>query len=454
MKRFGWHWVVVSSLLLATAPAETRPQYGGTLHVAMQIVPTTLDPGEASQATGVEYRNVLRLVYDGLVSIDAQGRMQPALATSWRAESGDRRWQFQVRPGVRFHDGSPLTPEAVAASLRSANQSWTVLAATDSVIIQKEIADPDLPSELALARNSIAKRVLGGNFVGTGPFRITSWQAGKSITLAANEEYWGARTFLDGIEIEFGRNVRDQLMDLDLGKVQVAEVAEEQSHKLAEEKRRISNSAAIELLALVFARDAQSDEEQKIRDVLALCIDRASIRSGVLGDVGDPTAAILPDWISGYAFVFPAERNLIRAQEERGEIARAPAMTLGYDADDAVARVIAERIALNAREAGLTLQTVAGAKADARVKRIEAVSSNPRIALTASAMNLGGPAPNYGGTSIDDVFVAESTLLRGKKIIPLFQLPVSYAIGSSVQGWKIGQDGSCHLADVWLGGTP
>lgn len=454
MKRFGWHWVVVSSFLLATASAETRPQYGGTLHVAMHIVPTTLDPGDASQATGVEYRNVLRLVYDGLVSIDDRGRMQPALATSWRAESGDRRWQFQVRPGVRFHDGSPLTPEAVAASLRSANQSWTVLAATDSVIIQKEVADPDLPSELALARNSIAKRVPGGNFVSTGPFRITSWQAGKSITLAANEEYWGGRTFLDGIEIEFGRSVRDQLMDLDLGKIQVAEAAEEQSHKLAEEKRRISNSAPIELLALVFARDAQSDEEQKIRDVLALCIDRASIRSGVLGDVGDPTAAILPDWISGYAFVFPAERNLIRAQEERGEIARAPAMTLGYDADDAVARVIAERIALNAREAGLTLQTVAGAKADVRVKRIEAVSSNPRIALAASAINLGVPAPNYGGNSIDDVFLAESTVLRGKKIIPLFQLPVSYAIGSSVQGWKMGQDGSWHLADVWLGGTP
>jgi hypothetical protein len=174
----------------------------------------------------------------------------------------------------------------------------------------------------------------------------------------------------------------------------------------------------------------------------------------VLGDVGDPTAAILPDWISGYAFVFPAERNLTRAQEERGEIARAPAMTLGYDADDAVARVIAERIALNAREAGLTLQTVAGTKADVRVKRIGAVSSNPRIALAASAVSLRESAPNYAGPSIDAVFVAEGTLLRGKKIIPLFQMPVSYAIGSSVQGWKMGQDGSWHVADVWLGGRP
>jgi MarR-like DNA-binding transcriptional regulator SgrR of sgrS sRNA len=453
MKRFVLHWVVVSSLLLVTA-AETRPQYGGTLHVAMQTAPMTLDPADTSQANAVAYRNVLRLVYDCLVTMDDEGRLQPALATSWRAESGNRRWQFQLRPGVKFHDGSPLTAEAVAASLRSANQSWTVLAATDSVIMQRDVADPDLPAQLALARNSIAKRVPGSAFVGTGPFRITSWQAGKGVMLAANEEYWGGRSFLDGVELEFGRSVRDQLIDLDLNKIQVAEVAAEQSHKLAEEKRRISNSAPIELLALVFARDAQSDEEQKIRDVLALCIDRASIRSGVLGDAGDPTAAILPDGISGYAFVFSAERNLTRAQEERGDIARAPAMTLGYDPDDAVARVIAERIVLNAREAGLTLQTVSGTKADMGVKRIEAVSSNPRIALGASAMSLGVPAPNYAGASIDDVFVAESKLLRGKKIIPLFQLPISYAISHSVQGWKMGRDGSWHLADVWLGGTP
>src|SRR5580692_1139202 len=107
MRRFGWRWVAATSLLLGiSALAETRPQYGGTLHVAMQIAPSTLDPTDTSQA-GVAYRNISRLVFDGLVSVDDQGRLQPALATSWRAEPGNRRWQFQLRPGVRFHDGSP-----------------------------------------------------------------------------------------------------------------------------------------------------------------------------------------------------------------------------------------------------------------------------------------------------------------------------------------------------------
>ena len=129
-------------------------------------------------------------------------------------------------------------------------------------------------------------------------------------------------------------------------------------------------------------------------------------------------------------------------------------MTLGYDADDALARVIAERIALNAREAGLTLQTAATPKTDMRVRNIEAAASNPRIALTSSAVSLGTPSPNFAGTTISDVFVAENEILRSKKVIPLFQLPVSYAVSFSVEDWKMGRDGSWRLADVWLRGTP
>jgi len=454
MRPFGWQWLAVSSLLLAwSALAETRPQYGGTLHVAMQIAPLTLDPADSSHVNAVAYRNLLRLVFDNLVTMDDQGRIQPALAVSWRSEPGNQRWQFQLRQGVKFQDGSPLTAEAVAASLRAANQSWTVLAGADAVVIQRDKADPDVAEQLALARNCIAKRGTGGIFVGTGPFRITNWQAGKSVTLAADEDYWGGRAFLDGVEIEFGRSARDQLIDLDLGKIQIAEVAPEQSHKLAEERHRIASSLPVELVALVFAKDAQSSDDQKIRDVLALCIDRAAIRSGVLQNTGDPTAAILPDWISGYAFVFPVERNLTRAQDERGEVQRAPAMTLGYDSDDTMMRVIAERIALNAREAGLTLQTAATTKADLRIMRVVAASTTPRITLTASALSLGRSAPTFGGTSINDVYIAESELLRSKRTIPLFQLSVSYAVSPTLQGWNMGPDGMWRLADVWLGGT-
>ena len=71
------------------------------------------------------------------------------------------------------------------------------------------------------------------------------------------------------------------MIDFDLGKLQIADVTAEQTHHLAEEGRHIVNSAPLELVALVFAREPQSSDEVKMRQVLALSIDRASIRSGV-----------------------------------------------------------------------------------------------------------------------------------------------------------------------------
>src|SRR5215467_5655541 len=153
MTRFGWHWFVVSSLLVASLAAETRPQYGGTLRVEMRATPTSLDPADNAQAVSFSGRSLGMLIFDTLVSND--GRVQPALATSWQASSNQKHWQLQLRRGVRFHDGAPLTPEIAAASLRLANPSWNVSSDAESVVIDTEASDPDMLAELALSRSAI-----------------------------------------------------------------------------------------------------------------------------------------------------------------------------------------------------------------------------------------------------------------------------------------------------------
>jgi len=452
MKLFGWQWLAVSSLLLGiSASAETRPHYGGTLRTTTRIAPSSLDPADRTQTDSLARRNLDELIFDTLVIVDNRGRLRPALATSWKAEPGNQRWQFWLRRGVKFHDGSPLTPEAVAASLRLANPGWSILAAVDSVIIERDTPAPDLGAELARSRNGIAKRGPGGTVTGTGPFHVADWQAGKKLTLAAEEGYWASRPFLDAIEIEMGKNSRDQLIALELGKADVTEVAPEQAHRAATEGRRVLTSSPIELMALVFARDRQSLEDGKLRDALALSIDRASIGSVVLQGAGEPSGAVLPSWISGYAFVFPMEQNLSRARQERSEIRQVPSWTLGYDAGDTLARVIAERIALNARDAGLILQTTTSGSADVHLLRITLGSFNPRVALATVAAITGAPAPKMGGSAIDELYQAESAMLQTQRLIPLFQLPASYALNSSVQDWDQDRDGSWHLEDVWLG---
>ncbi len=451
MKHFDWRWLVVSSVLLATlgAAAETRPQYGGTLHVAMRAVPTSLDPADASKPDSFTRRNLTLLMFDTLVTIDERGRAQASLAASWQLSAG--RWQLRLRHGVKFHDGTPLTGELAVASLHAANSSWTVTADGDSVVI--EGAGPTLLAELALTRNAIVKREPGGTLSGTGPFRMVDWQPGKKLTMAAEEGCWRGRPFLDGVEVEMARSLRDQLTALELGRADLVEVGPEQAHRIALEGRYLSSSFPIELLALVFTHEAKSADEKLLREALALSVERGSIRSVLLQGVGQPAGGILPTWMSGYEFVFPTDADLTRARHARDQVKAIPTWTLAYDGGDPVARLLAERLALNARDAGLTLQPTTATAADLRLVQTPLASTDPWIALAEVAASIGEPLPKGKDRSIEDLYGAERTLLETRRLIPLFHLPVSYAAAPTLKNWTPRPDGSWTLADAWLGGN-
>ena len=75
-------------------------------------------------------------------------------------------------------------------------------------MIECDAATANLPAILALTRNSVVKRS-GGKLAGSGPFTVSGWEPGKKLTLTARDDYWGGRTFLDGIDIQMGKSFRD-----------------------------------------------------------------------------------------------------------------------------------------------------------------------------------------------------------------------------------------------------
>src|SRR6266545_845765 len=111
-------------LFLATAEllAATRPRYGGTLRMEIQAR-VTPDPPAATFAT---------LAFEHLIELDDRGRPQAALATSWQADMQRKRWTFQLRPGVKLHDGTPLAGNAIAAAWQSSGVTGSV----DQVVIE------------------------------------------------------------------------------------------------------------------------------------------------------------------------------------------------------------------------------------------------------------------------------------------------------------------------------
>jgi len=456
----------VALLLLAAisatwAAGETRPHYGGTLRVAMQSSPGTLSMRDAADPAAYwDMARVLALVGDTLVRVDAEDRPQPALAVEWQRDASARHWQFLLRP-VKFHDGSWASPAAIAQILAALHPNWTVRTATmgggvraagagtssgDSITIDTDVASPSLPAELAMPRNLILKRDASGIPVGTGPFRVTDFQPGKSLKLAASDESWAGRPYIDGVEMEFGKSLREQGLALELGRVDLAEAAPDAGN--GSDRVRTSMSLPVELMALVFTPNSRV-RDARVREALALSINRKPIQFVLLKGAGEPTASLLPNWMTGYSAAFSTQPNAARAKALLAE-AGPPALTLSYDPRDPQAQLIAERIALNAGEVGIGVQVSLSGPVDVRLMRIVLPLPDPALALREAARELSLGEPTVRGDSVEELYAAERALLESHTVIPLFHVPVASGAGPRVRGWSAGRLGLWNIADVWL----
>lgn len=322
--------------------------------------------------------------------------------------------------------------------------------------IQTQAALSSLPTEESTGLNGFGKQLLRLIYRGTecagackrsaGPFRVVEFVPGKKITLAANDDYAGGRPYLDGIEIVMARPPREQMVALQLGRVDVIDVPAESMRHASQEGVRLVASSPVELVAIVFgpATDA------RVREAVSLSIDRTAIFNVLLGRQGEPTGALLPNWLTGHGFLFDASQNVTRARQLAVESGRARPLALSYDVLDPLARAIAERIALDARGAGLVISaTVNSANPDARLVRIPLSAENPRAALAAVAAALGGPEPQ-GRVTPEELYETERKLRDDLRVIPLLHLPIAYGVAPRVKGWAPERTGAWSLADVWM----
>ena len=436
-------------LVCVCAQARTRPHYGGTLHVETAGDPWRVPDGIAR-----------RLVFDGLTEFDANGNAAPALAIEWKSDDNDHRWQFQLRPGVQFQDGSPLTPDAVVMSLNlscAANCPWTAVRAVGSqVVFLGDSAMPNLPALLASSDYLIAlTRTADGqtpsNPIGTGPFQYTSLNSGV-LTLTANDHGWQARPFLDAMTITANRPIRDQWLDLGLGRADVVDVPAQELRQAEQQHLTLVVSPPVKLLALQVS-DSGALVNPVLRAAIAQAVDRSALFNVIFQKQGEIAAGLLPQSLTGYAFLFPADRDVSKANELRGGLTPPP-LTLAADSDGTM-QLAAQRIALNLHEAGFNVQvmnTRNGPHTDLVLRILPLVGADPAAALEAllrsAGENVSVPAQNPVA-----LYRAEHDFLELKMLIPLLDLPRANAIGSRVRDFRLCADGTPDLADVSLEGA-
>ena len=458
-----WHSLAAISLLALAAHAAERPRYGGTLRVETRASLASYDPAAASSfdvADALRER-IAALVFDRLVTMDANGHTRPALAVAWQSDPDQRRWMFDLRRNVTLHDGNPLPARLIAAALAAVHPSWRVSPQSstsgESLVITTSDPQPNMPAELACARNSIVARDANGALIGSGPFRMQDWQSGRRATLVANSDYWGGRPFLQSIEITMGRPLRDQALDYRLERVDVIEVSPELTRRAAQEGERVDVSSPVDVLGILFPLDSDSH----LRGALSLAVDRSAIQTTILQRQGEPAGGLLPQWVSGYSFLFPAKAVLDRARQERNAAASSN-VTLAFDAADPLQRAIAERVAVNAHDAGLNVQTfaessVARAPASAaRIGVLRVTSSSAPVALAAAAAALGrvDAASLSSNRDPEALYVAEKAVLTESRFVPLVAFGEGFAVAPRLHDWQLGRDGRWNLADVWVQEAP
>jgi ABC-type transport system substrate-binding protein len=482
MKRLLLQLFALSSLLLLAAGAYggSRPRYGGTVRILLHDRVLSIDPLSDEDHSSARDR-MATLAFENLTEVDAQGRLRPNLAVSWHADQARRTWQFRLRL-ANFHDGTVLTAADVAASLGKSNPAWKYSAVDrQTVSVETPSAVQLMPELLALPRYAIVKRQVDGNnaaiLIGTGSYKLTQWQAGEHAQFTANEDYWGGRPFADSIEFQMGASLRDQLMDRQLGSYAATELSVDQIRNVEQNNQTVMLSRPADLLALVFVqpdsggRPGRKPVDARIRQALGLAINRAAISNVIFQRRAIPASGLLPQWLTGYEFMLGGAMNVDRAKELRADAAAFVVISpivLAYDFADPLARLAAERIAVDAREAGIVVQPYAEShiysrasrtsiNADAVLLRVPLQSLEPSVALMARADDLGLSQEStpaiLGATRPEDLLEMERKSLENNRVLPVAHVPQVLWLNTMAHNWQQVLNGEWNLDQLWVEGA-
>lgn len=209
--------VCILILILAPAgPGSAKPRFPDNddngLVICVPVRPRPLDPTDHRSRL---VQIVLKNIFDSLTVRDARMNVVPQLAESWRAVS-ETRWEFKLRPGVKFHNGEPLTADDVKFTLdrvameggldgrtsprRSLFKPICRVEAVDSrtVVISTDKPWPVLPLMLSLQEivprkymTEVGSKGFRNHPVGCGPFRFIAIEGGKRIILKRFDDYYG-----------------------------------------------------------------------------------------------------------------------------------------------------------------------------------------------------------------------------------------------------------------------
>jgi peptide/nickel transport system substrate-binding protein len=213
--------LVAASSAVAVGVRAQEAKRGGRLRISVDQAAAVLNPLLAR--VNPEYL-VSELLYNGLTRLAPDMTAQPDLAASWSHDEALTVWTFKLRDGLTFHDGTPCTASDVAATFAAIMDPKVASPARTNIgpVAQVEAVDPttvrfalsapyaDLPVSIAYTNAKIVPAAIASGdlgqlarrAVGTGPFKLVSFEPDRRIVVVRNDAYWDApRPYVDAVEV-------------------------------------------------------------------------------------------------------------------------------------------------------------------------------------------------------------------------------------------------------------
>ncbi|WP_042662441.1 ABC transporter substrate-binding protein [Haloferax sp. ATB1] len=303
-------------------------------------MPSGLDPHDHRETTT---DIVVLHAYEGVLTRDAAGSIQTALATNYERIDGENAVRFELREGVTFHNGDELTPEDVAYSINrvvdeevgfASPQSDQLAGVAGAEVIEGENAvkvnnsslNPIVFSEFATYLDVMQqswvedndKAYIGQNMNGTGPFQLDSYTEDEEVVLTAYEDYWQDTAAVDTLTFRAASEASTRVNQLLQGETDlIVNVPPQEVQRVTNsDNARVAAAPSTRIIYNAMRYDVEPFDSMEFRQAMNYAIDLESIVQNVLGGFGAQTSQpTLPEFVGHNADLDPYPHDPDQAEQ-------------------------------------------------------------------------------------------------------------------------------------------
>ncbi|GHI00569.1 glutathione ABC transporter substrate-binding protein [Neobacillus kokaensis] len=294
---------------------------GGTLIIARLSDAENLDHHFMSTINAASVTH--GKIYEGLVGRDQNAEIKPLLAEEWK-QLDDTTWEFKLRQGVKFHDGTDFNAKAVKATFdrlldpKVASPRAVVfkmvkeVKVIDDYTVQFILSEPFAPLLSILASHEggiISPKTIekyGKNIIkepnGTGPFVFESWTPGQEIVFNKNKNYWGKPVSVDKVVFKVVPEESTRVAMLETGEAHIAEPLSVPMMETVEgsQESEVYRSEGFGTEYIGFNVQKKPFNDVRVRKAIAHAVEMDSILKGVYNNVGKKANSLLGSKVFGY----------------------------------------------------------------------------------------------------------------------------------------------------------